>query len=108
MPSERLFPASELPDGTARLAWPNGKAILVVNRGGTLYAVDGVCTHEYCELDRGFVAPAGAATPTITCPLPLSRFDLLTGAPLDPPAEEPLSVHTVSVDAEGWVLLELA
>jgi hypothetical protein len=32
----------------------------------------------------------------------------LTGAPLDPPAEEPLSVHTVSVDAEGWVLLELA
>jgi nitrite reductase/ring-hydroxylating ferredoxin subunit len=33
---------------------------------------------------------------------------LLTGAPLDPPAEEPLKVHTVSVDAEGWVLLELA
>jgi hypothetical protein len=27
---------------------------------------------------------------------------------LDPPAEEPLTVHTVSVDAEGWVLLELA
>jgi nitrite reductase/ring-hydroxylating ferredoxin subunit len=108
VPSERLFPASELPDGTARLAWPNGKAILVVNRGGTLYAVDGVCTHEYCELDRGFVAPTGAATATITCPLHLSRFDLLTGAPLDPPAEEPLTVHTVSVDAEGWVLLELA
>ena len=105
---ERLFPASELADGTARLAWPNGKAIRVVNRGGTFYAVDGVCTHEYCELDSGFVAPAGAATPTITCPLHLSQFDLLTGAPLDPPAEEPLTVYDVSVDAEGWVVLLLS
>ena len=103
---ERLFPASELADGTARLAWPNGRAILVVNRGGILYAVDGVCTHEYCELDRGFIAPAGATTPTVTCPLHLSRFDLNTGLPLDPPAEEPLAVYKVSVDAEGWIVLE--
>ena len=44
------------------MAWPGGKAILVVNRGGTLYAVDGVCTHEYCELDRGFVAPLAPPT----------------------------------------------
>ena len=107
MPQERLFPASELADGTARLAWPNGKAILVVNRGGTLYAVDGVCTHEYCELDRGFIAPSGAATPTVTCPLHLSRFDLTTGLPLDPPAEEPLTVYEVSVDIEGWVTLTI-
>jgi nitrite reductase/ring-hydroxylating ferredoxin subunit len=104
---ERLFPASELADGTARMAWPNGKAILVVNRGGTLYAVDGVCTHEYCELDRGFIAPATTATPTVTCPLHLSRFDLTTGLPLDPPAEEPLTVYEVSVDSEGWVVLLL-
>ena len=107
MLQERLFPAAELADGTARLAWPNGKAILVVKRGGTLYAVDGVCTHEYCELDRGFIAPAGAATPTVTCPLHLSRFDLTTGLPLDPPAEEPLTVYEVRVDADGWVVLHV-
>ena len=107
MLNERLFPASELADGTARLAWPNGKAILVVNRGGTLYAVDGVCTHEYCELDRGFIAPATTAAATVTCPPHLSRFDLTTGLPLDPPAEEPLTVHKVSVDAEGWIVLEV-
>ena len=105
MRHERLFPASELSDGTARLAWPNGKAILVVNRGGTLYAVDGVCTHEYCELDRGFLSPASVAVPTLTCPLHLSRFDLGTGEALDPPAAVPLGVHRVSVDAEGWLLL---
>ncbi len=104
---ERLFPAAELAQGTARLAWSGGKAILVVNRSGTLYAVDGVCTHEYCELDRGFISPPGAAMATVTCSLHLSRFDLNSGAALDPPAEEPLTVHRVSVDAEGWVVLEV-
>lgn len=104
---ERLFPDAELADGTARLAWLRGTAILVVKRGGRLYAVSGVCTHEYCELDRGVVAPAGAAEPTVTCPLHLSRFDLTTGVPLDPPAEEPLAVYPVSVDAEGWIVLEV-
>ncbi|MBU6255812.1 MAG: Rieske (2Fe-2S) protein [bacterium] len=105
MPSERLFPAAELPDGTMRLAWPGGVAILVVNRGGTLHAVDGVCTHEYCELDRGFLSPALAARPTVTCPLHLSRFDLESGQPLDPPADAPLGVHSVTVDEQGWVVL---
>ena len=44
---------------------------------------------------------------TVTCPLHLSRFDLTTGVPLDPPAEEPLAVYPVSVDAEGWIVLEV-
>ena len=57
-----------------RLVWPAGRAILVVNVGGTIHAVDGVCTHEYCELDRGFLSPAGVSAPTLTCPLHLSRF----------------------------------
>lgn len=102
---ERLFLLSELPEGTMRLAWPNGRAILVVNAAGTLYAVDGVCTHEYCELDRGILSPASVARPTVTCPLHLSRFDLASGEALDPPAEVPLSVHRLSVDREGWLLL---
>ena len=106
MAAERLFPVAELTAGTMRLVWPAGRAILVVNAGGAIYAVDGVCTHEYCELDRGFLSPASVAAPTLTCPLHLSRFDLLTGAPLDPPAEEPLNVHPVSVDAEGWVVIQ--
>ena len=61
--------------------------------------------HEYCELDRGFLSPAGVTAPTITCPLHLSRFDLGTGEALDPPAEAPLGVHRVSVDDDGWLLL---
>ncbi|MEY4389166.1 MAG: hypothetical protein RLZZ432_885 [Chloroflexota bacterium] len=105
--AERLFPLAELAEGTARLAWPGGAPVLVVHRAGRLYAVGGVCTHEYCELDRGFVAPPAAARATVTCPLHLSRFDLESGEPLDPPAEEPLVTYPVSVDAEGWVVVEV-
>ena len=78
---------------------------MVVNVGGTIHAVDGVCTHEYCELDRGFLSPAGVSAPTLTCPLHLSRFDLGTGEALDPPADVPLGVHRVSVDGDGWLNL---
>lgn len=102
---ERLFPSVELQPGEMRLVWPGGRAILVVNAGGSYHAVDGVCTHEYCELDRGFLSPAGVARPTVTCPLHLSRFDLESGEALDPPADLPLAVHRVTIDESGWLLL---
>lgn len=104
---ERLFPSAELEPGTMRLVWSNGRAILVVNVGGAFHALDGVCTHEYCELDRGFLSPAGAPGPTVTCPLHLSRFDLASGEALDPPAELPLGVHRITVDESGWLLLHI-
>jgi len=34
----------------------------------------------------------------VTCPLHLSRFNLLTGEAVNPPAEKPLSEHLVKVE----------
>jgi 3-phenylpropionate/trans-cinnamate dioxygenase ferredoxin component len=75
--------------------------VLVVNSGGSLYAMQGICTHEYFELDKGFLT-AG----TITCALHLSRFDLENGEPLDPPAEIPLAVYDVVVE-DDRILIEV-
>jgi len=75
--------------------------VLVVNSGGQLFAMQGVCTHEYFELDKGFLT-AG----TITCALHLSRFDLESGEPLDPPAEIPLAVYEVVVEGDR-ILIEV-
>ena len=75
--------------------------VLVVNSGGALYAMQGICTHEYFELDKGFLT-AG----TITCALHLSRFDLESGEPLDPPAEIPLAVYDVVVEGDR-ILIEV-
>ena len=67
----------------------------------TRRALQGTCSHEYFELDKGFLT-AG----TLTCALHLSRFDLSDGEPLDPPAELPLEVYPVVVE-DGRVLIEV-
>jgi 3-phenylpropionate/trans-cinnamate dioxygenase ferredoxin subunit len=77
-----------------RMAWVDGtEALLLVSVGGVVRAVQGICSHEYFELDRGFLT-AGS----LTCALHLSRFDLVSGEPLDPPADEPLAVYPVTIE----------
>ena len=97
-----LFGLDEVPPGTMKMAVVDGTdQVLVVNSGGTLYAMQGVCTHEYFELDKGFLT-AG----TLTCALHLSRFELDSGEPLDPPAELPLAVYHVVVEGDR-ILIEV-
>ena len=87
-------PLADLAEGTMRMAWVDGtEPLLLVNVGGVVRAVQGICSHEYFELDRGFLT-AGS----LTCALHLSRFDLVSGEPLDPPADEPLAVYPVSIE----------
>ena len=75
--------------------------MLVVHVNGAFLATQGICSHEYLELDKGFLT-AG----TLTCALHLSRFDLESGEPLDPPAEVPLAVYPVVIE-DGRVLIEV-
>ena len=91
-----LLGVDDVPLGTMKMAWVDGTdQVLVINSNGDLYAVQGTCSHEYFELDKGFLT-AG----TLTCALHLSRFDLESGEPLDPPAEQPLAVYEVVVDGD--------
>ena len=76
----------------------DGTLILLVKQEG-LFALQGTCSHEYFELDKGFLT-AGS----VTCALHLSRFELSDGEPLDPPAELPLVTYPVSVQGDDIVL----
>jgi 3-phenylpropionate/trans-cinnamate dioxygenase ferredoxin subunit len=97
-----LFSVEEVPEGTMKMAFVDGTdQVLVINSNGDLVATQGVCSHEYFELDNGFLT-AG----TLTCALHMSRFDLENGEPLDPPADQPLAVYTVVVDG-GRILIEV-
>ncbi|MHB8459028.1 MAG: Rieske (2Fe-2S) protein [Candidatus Limnocylindrales bacterium] len=97
-----LLALDEVPDGTMKMAWVDGTdPVLIVNSGGTLGAYQGICSHEYFELDRGFLT-AGS----LTCALHLSRFDLGTGEALDPPADLPLAMYEVVVE-DGRILIEV-
>ena len=97
-----LLGVDEVPPGTMKMAWVDGTdQVLVVNTNGDFVAVQGICSHEYFELDKGFLT-AG----TLTCALHLSRFDLYSGEPLDPPAELPLAVYAVVVEGDR-ILIEV-
>jgi 3-phenylpropionate/trans-cinnamate dioxygenase ferredoxin component len=97
-----LLGVDEVPPGTMKMAWVDGTdQVLVVNANGDLVAVQGICSHEYFELDKGFLT-AG----TLTCALHLSRFDLSNGEPLDPPADLPLAVYQVVVEGDR-ILIEV-
>jgi 3-phenylpropionate/trans-cinnamate dioxygenase ferredoxin subunit len=89
---------AELPEGTMLMVQVDGTNILLVNQDG-LHALQGTCSHEYFELDKGFLSNGA-----ITCALHLSRFDLGDGEPLDPPAELPLVTYPVMVEGDDIVL----
>ena len=97
-----LCAAEEVPPGTMKLCEVgDGELVLVVNLAGRFHATQGICSHQYFELDKGFLTGD-----SITCALHLSRFELETGEPLDPPAEMPLAIYAVVVEA-GRVVIEV-
>jgi 3-phenylpropionate/trans-cinnamate dioxygenase ferredoxin subunit len=97
-----LLSVDDVPDGTMKMTWVDGTdMVLVLNVAGEIRAVQGICSHEYFELDKGFLTGG-----TLTCALHLSRFDLADGEPLDPPAELPLAVYPVIVE-RGRILIEI-
>ena len=108
-----LLALDDLPDGTMQMAFVDGTdQVIVIHSGGPVRAFQGICTHEYFELDKGFLTGGGSPGPdgkpvgTITCALHLSRFDLADGEALDPPAELPLMAYPVLIE-NGRVLIEL-
>ena len=108
-----LLALEDIPEGTMRMAFVDGvHQVIVVHTGGEVRAYQGICTHEYFELDKGFLTGGGSRgangqpAGTLTCALHLSRFDLGTGEALDPPAEMPLAAYDVVIE-DGRVLIEV-
>jgi 3-phenylpropionate/trans-cinnamate dioxygenase ferredoxin subunit len=93
--------AADVVPGTMLMVQVDGTDILLVNLEGTIRAYQGTCSHEYFELDQGFLTGD-----SLTCALHLSRFDLFTGEALDPPAELPLVMYPVEV-TNGRIVLTL-
>jgi nitrite reductase/ring-hydroxylating ferredoxin subunit len=92
--------SSDLEEGTMQMVQVDGVMLLLVRQNG-LFALQGTCSHEYFELDKGFLT-----ADSITCALHLSRFDLADGEALDPPAYLPLATFPVT-ETDGDIMLEL-
>jgi len=69
------------------------KRLMVVNVDGLLYATDRTCTHEEADLSMGFLMGS-----VVTCPLHLSRFDVVSGEVQNAPATVPLKTYGLKVE----------
>ena len=72
----------------------DGTQVCLANVDGTLYAIDGECTHMGGSLGEGELEGT-----TVTCPLHSSEFDVTNGEVKGPPADEPQ--RKVEVRVEG-------
>jgi 3-phenylpropionate/trans-cinnamate dioxygenase ferredoxin subunit len=95
----RVAAATELAPGTMLLVPVEGEQVLLVNLDGEIHAMQGICSHEEYELDQGFLYGD-----SLTCSLHGSRFSVVTGEALDPPAEQSLVRYPVRLlDGEIWI-----
>ena len=69
------------------------KKILLANLQGKIYATDRTCTHAEADLSTGILSEEG-----IRCPLHLSVFNLQSGQPQNPPAEQSLKTYNVKIE----------
>lgn len=87
----------EIQPGSYKTIDVNDVLIAVFNIGGTLYAIEDVCTHDGGVLTGGELEGC-----IITCPRHGAQFDVRTGEVVTPPAYEPTATFPVRV-VEGMV-----
>jgi 3-phenylpropionate/trans-cinnamate dioxygenase ferredoxin subunit len=96
----RVCPAEDLPIGAAARIELDGGAVLVLNAGGALYAVQDQCTH----LRSGRLSDGGRDGCVVECHTHLARFDVTTGEVLAGPARRALQTYDVAVaDGDVWL-----
>ncbi|QQK78182.1 non-heme iron oxygenase ferredoxin subunit [Salicibibacter cibarius] len=78
-----------------------GKETVVVARlYGSVYAVDGICTHAYAELIDGELEDH-----CLYCPLHFASFDIRDGSVTEGPADKPLPVYDV-LEQDGFIWIK--
>ena len=92
-----IAPASELPGGERLFVDAGGRAIVIFNLAGNLYAIGDVCTHDDGPLGDGDVEGQ-----EIVCPRHGARFDLCTGKATAMPAVVDIPAYPVRV-VDGMV-----
>ncbi len=95
------LPLADLPPDTQSAIAVAGTAVLLINDGGTMHALENRCSHMDSPLDCGRVRLGW-----IACPAHGARFDLATGEALTGPASEAVRVFALRV-VDGVVEVEV-
>ena len=97
----RVLPAAELQPNSKKPVVVDGKALLLCNAAGKLYAVANQCSHNDKPLERGRLGNGW-----IACPTHGARFDLASGKALCLPATQPIVTFELRV-VDDWIEVAL-
>ncbi|MGY1742559.1 MULTISPECIES: Rieske (2Fe-2S) protein [unclassified Blastococcus] len=102
----RICRKGQVPEGYVRRFYAETEKgqleIAVARLDGKAYATSNYCTHLDCLLSSGKLQDDG-----IRCSCHNSVFDLGTGAPIQPPATEPIRTYPVR-EEDGQVLVGIS
>ena len=96
----KAIPTADVPEGGVASATVNDRLIAILNRGGTFYALDGVCPHEGGHLGEGTIEGD-----ELVCPWHEGRFRLESGE-ASPDTDWVRDIPSFPVKVEGgcvWV-----
>ena len=92
---EPVARVSHIAPGTTLRVEVGRDAVLLCNVGGTIYAIEDVCSHDGGELDQGTLEGC-----KIECPRHGAYFDVTTGAALTFPAVVPIRSYPVRIEGD--------
>jgi 3-phenylpropionate/trans-cinnamate dioxygenase ferredoxin subunit len=87
-----IIPSDQLPDGERIFIEVEGKAIVLFNLAGNLFAIGDVCSH-----DNGPVGDGEIEETEIICPRHGARFDIRSGKATSLPAVKDIPSYPVRV-----------
>lgn len=93
----RLAVAADIPAEKSRRVVQDGKQLLICHSAGQFFVIENRCSHAAEPLECGRVRAGW-----IACPAHGARFDLATGAAINPPARDPIATYPARV-VDGWV-----
>ena len=93
----RALEEAGLPDDSPAAVVAEGRQIMLYRHGGTLYAIDDICSHA-----GGLLSRCPVTDLTATCPLHGSRFSLTDGSVVRGPANQPQPVLPTRI-RNGWI-----
>lgn len=92
---QRVATGSEIPEDEGKAVAVGDRRIAIFNVGGTFYATDDTCTHEYASLAEGYVEGC-----VVECPLHAGEFDIRTGKALSPPVTVDIRTYPVRIEGD--------
>ncbi len=93
----RALQEADLPDDSPTAVVAEGRQVMLYRTGGTLYAIDDICSHA-----GGLLSRCPVADLTASCPLHGSRFALTDGRVIRGPANQPQPVLPTRI-RNGWI-----